>query len=284
MKSLSKIIKSHNLILVEPITINHLRAEDAIWEMTEIELEIEGTKGIQTMGSFSPDISGEKEDKIDLDQVRNEAENILRETEVMITDILERARTEATSIIAEARHEAQEIKNQALEEAKNLGQNAQETGYQDGWQKALAENEEERQRAVKESQRLIEEASQERIKIIQSSEEVMVRLALSIAKKIVGKEIEQNPDIIISLVKEALELIGDADSVKILVHPQDFEMLMNERIRLVDPGTTSLNLQADALITSGGCLLESDVGVIDATMETRVANLKNALLEVAGHG
>ncbi|MGE5415971.1 MAG: FliH/SctL family protein [Acidobacteriota bacterium] len=276
---MSRIIKSNDLVLKEPVTIDHLFEEtkQKILQAEEATLQNALHDVIEASAHLHQHHS-------DSSKVRDEADKIIHETEEMIVEILDKARSEAMAIISDAREEAQELHNAALEEINNFREQSISQGYQEGWQRAVQENEETRTRAIAESERMIDEALKERLSILNSSEETMVRLVMAISRKIIEKEVEQNPDIIVNLVRNALDLLSDAETVKVLVSPRDFEILVQEKVNLTTPGqgTSTVNLQSDPRVAAGGCVVESDMGLVDARLETRISNIENTLLEVAG--
>lgn len=276
---MSKIIKSQDLIVKEPIKI-----ESIFDKTTQDLLASEKAAFKSVMAETGEQLYKGESSGSNLELVREEADRILHETESMIVELMDKARSEALSIIEEAREEAQEIRKAAEEEARRIREEAASRGYQEGYQQAMQETEAERMRAIEESEQMIQEAVRQRNEILNSSEEMMVRLVMAVARKIVEKEVEQNPDIIINLVKNALDLVGSADSVKIIVSPRDFEYLLNQQMYLTGPGQGAggMDLHTDIRITPGGCLVESETGTVDARLETRIQNIENALLDVAG--
>ncbi|MGE5397839.1 MAG: FliH/SctL family protein [Chitinophagales bacterium] len=273
---MSKVIKSHELIVSQPIPLNTIPSEsqdvDTAWKPEVNRVDDEITESIENV--------------YDIDKVKEEADSILRETESMVTEILEKARQQAMNMVSEGKEEAQELKIQATEEAEQIKRNAADEAYREGWQRAMEESEEERRRAVTESEALIEEAMVQRLDIIRSSEEIILRLAMAIAKKIIEKEIKQNPDIIISLIRDAVDLLKDAETIKILVNPKDFELLLNEQNKIANQEKVNarINIQSDTRISAGGFIVESEIGTTDARLETRIDNVENVLMEVAARG
>lgn len=92
--------------------------------------------------------------------------------------------------------------------------------------------------------------------------------ATHLARQIVRSELHTHPELVAQVANEALEsLLLSARHVTLRVHPDDVE--------LVNQGCAEMLLArgarvvADSSLMRGGCMLESDIGVIDASMETR---------------
>jgi len=257
MKSLSKVIKSHETILINPVCIDRV--------FTEAETKDNGSR-----------ITSE-------DRLREEADKIMRETEEMIVELLNKARLEAQHIIAEAQEEALDLRLKAEKEAQVLRQQAVNEGYEAGWKKALDDTREQIDQARSHSQELLDQARKERLAILGSCEGILVRLALDIAQKIVEKELTINPDITVNLVKKIMEFMHSADAFKVLVSPEDFAGLVDEFADLSQSTSSGkLQIAVEKGIKPGGCVVETDLGVIDARLETRISSLENALMEVVG--
>lgn len=278
---MSKVIKSHQLILGEPVVIESKPVEDEFeqeeWEPREEAGETAGTDDGEGEES-EPQV---EEEPINLAAVQQEADKIIHETEQMVVEILEKARFEAAGLLADAREEAQMLKSQAEQEAVQLKEEAKQNGYREGYEAAMQETEDQRFQARQEAEMMIQNAVAERAAIIGSSEEVLYRLSYTIARKVVETEIH-NTDMIVQLVKNIVDVMDDSDTVKILLNPSDYEKLAAYKDQFAAPGQAlgNLELVQDVRISEGGCIAESDTGVIDAQIETRMENLENALMEV----
>ncbi|MDH7497013.1 MAG: FliH/SctL family protein [Syntrophomonadaceae bacterium] len=218
-----------------------------------------------------------------VEEARAEAAAILQETEAMVRELLEQARRDAACLLEDARDEARRLREEAEAEVERVRAEAREAGYRQGLQAVHKELEERRKRALAECERLVHEARLQHEAIVRAAEKDIIRLAVAVAAKLVEREIEQDPAIVAGLVQSALSLLGDSGSVRLLVNPRDYERLVQEQGSLVRPGqgVDLVSIQAHASISPGGFLLESDVGSVDAQLETRLRNLEEALCEAA---
>jgi flagellar biosynthesis/type III secretory pathway protein FliH len=161
--------------------------------------------------------------------------------------------------------EAREIVDAAGREAQAIADAAREEGYREGlsrWNQALEE-------AGKASERLARE-----------HEEELVRLALRIAEKILGHEVQADPGAIAGIVEEALKSVRRERSLTIRVNPAHVEELRSRLDRLRDAagGVRQIRIVANAEIQPGGCVVESELGTIDAQLETQLQCLEQILL------
>lgn len=110
----------------------------------------------------------------------------------------------------------------------------------------------------------------------------IVELALEIAEKLVGKAVEEDPEIVASVLDRAKQEIVDAKQVRIWLHPTDFKVLSELRPDLVKPGNElgrTIEIAASETVARGGCRLETESGLVDATMPTQIEEMRRQLLD-----
>lgn len=101
-----------------------------------------------------------------------------------------------------------------------------------------------------------------------NAEHPLLTMAIEIAKKVVNSEITTNPEIILNVVKKALTHISDRERIIIHVSPQDCTVV-SKRKDFWNTITDNLNniiITEDNRIEKGGCLIESNSGVVDARL------------------
>lgn len=180
------------------------------------------------------------------------------------------ASKEAQKILDDARQEAQRIKQQAREilsrvEAERDRSKAQ--GFEEGREEGLAEATE-----------LIAGANHRKEAMFVDMERDVVRLIYDIAEKVIGSELAQNPDAILSLIREALGS-SMGQKVIILVNPQDFEVVRNSHSQLLQTldSSKTLQIRSDDKVKPHGCRIETEIGTIDAQLEVQLAAVQKAL-------
>ena len=108
----------------------------------------------------------------------------------------------------------------------------------------------------------------------------VVRLAIGIARRIVAAEIRQDRRIVERTVKAALDELACEGELQVHVHPDD--RVMVERAVAIDGAIlgrfSDLRVVADPGVERGGCVLESDHGIIDANIPTQFARIQRTLL------
>lgn len=220
----------------------------------------------------------------DPERIRDEMANIVMETEAMVKDLMEKAAREARSILDDAREDAEVLRTQAQKEAEEIRIQAQKEGYENGLREAHQEIEADRQMAMEQCRQILEEARRTKVKLLESSTADMARLAIAVAKRVISTEVSTNPQIIISVIREAINLLDQPGNFRVYVNPEEIEpaldSLAREEMSEMEKQDLTNALVADARVGIGGCVIESDQGVVDAQLDTRIAKVEQALQDV----
>jgi len=165
--------------------------------------------------------------------------------------------------------------SRAKEEANSIREAAQQEGYQEGLNAAQDDIQ-----ALRDGIEQFFGAKQE---ILNSIAPDILEISLDIAKKIIKKEAAENPDVILENIKEVLkDLSKEETKITLKVNPAQVALLKQK----VPEAVSMAGLEAKVLIVpdentmEGGCLVTTTNGVIDATIETQVEIISEALKEV----
>ncbi len=104
-------------------------------------------------------------------------------------------------------------------------------------------------------------------------------MALLLAKRVVIEEIRSKPDLIESLLKAALKEVESKGKIRILLHPEDHEFLVQSGLDL-DPYVKeeqSLLIKSDPDASPGSIHMESDEEVINFHFQKRFEEIENLL-------
>lgn len=126
----------------------------------------------------------------------------------------------------------------------------------------------------------IQELATVRRSMIRETERQMVELALSIARRVVRREVAIDSELTLTMARVALDRLGDSTAVTIRLHPQDFEATCGQREALL--AGSHVTVTPDASVSRGGCLVQSDFGYVDASVDAQFQELARALLVEEG--
>lgn len=96
-------------------------------------------------------------------------------------------------------------------------------------------------------------------------------VALKAARKIVARELEMHPEAIVDIVMQTLSSVAQSKQIAIYVAKKDREALeaAKPRLKQVMEQVESFTILDRADITPGGCTIETESGIINATFENQ---------------
>ncbi len=175
------------------------------------------------------------------------------------------AHQSAQAIIEAARRQAEEIVAAAEAEKARIHEEAQAQGRQEG----LAQVTEQMVRA-----RLL------RTEVLQNAENEILALACKVAEKIIGRDLERSPELVVDICANAIENVRGAQQVVVRVNPQDAAILREKRKRMMEliGRVKEIAIKEDSEVPRYGCIIETDSGTIDAQLATQLEMLRNVLV------
>ncbi|MEW6723371.1 MAG: FliH/SctL family protein [Bacillota bacterium] len=200
-------------------------------------------------------------------------------------ELLRRARDEAERIVSAARQQAEELIDQAVAGSEEIARQAAEAGRAEGYEAGLATGREQgRQEAealIKAAEALREEIARERTRVIVEAEREIAQLAMAVAARIIRREVETSPELVVQLVADALRRVKSEETVTVRANPRDVVVLQENEteIRAANKEIRQLSLVEDPAVESGGALVETGHGSIDARIESQINKVKDAIIE-----
>ena len=168
---------------------------------------------------------------------------------------------EANAVLDAARERVADMERKAGEAYERR----REEGYRDGVEEGRLEHAEKVMETVLSS-----------VEYIEGIEATLVNVVAVAVRKVIG-EIDEN-ERIVRIVRNALVTVRNQQHVTIRVAPADERAVREGLASMLVPGGASfLDVVPDARLERGACLLESELGVVDASLETQLKALENAL-------
>jgi flagellar assembly protein FliH len=122
----------------------------------------------------------------------------------------------------------------------------------------------------------IEELGALRHDLMHKSERQLVQLSIAIATRVIQREISLDRELLVAMARVALDRLGDTSTATIRLHPEDYAATGATRGGALT--TDHVRVVADPMVNRGGCLVESDFGLIDLSVAAQVGEIANALL------
>lgn len=204
----------------------------------------------------------------ELQQAREQIKTELERFHIESEREIERGKYEAEKMIKEAELKVSEIEHEAYKKGYEAGR---EEGYKDGQAEVM--------RLIDRLGTIVSTAVDIRDEIIRSSEKMMTEMILMIARKVIKDEIVERREVVINNIKEAIRRVKDRDRIDIRVNFADLDMTTahkDELIKMME-SLRKVNIYEDSRVERGGCIIETDVGAIDARISTQLDTIEEAI-------
>ncbi len=198
--------------------------------------------------------------------------------------------------ILNVRDQTRQMLVDAQQEAEQLKQDAYQSGKQQGYAEAQGElevliktrSEEIANRTVEEKigmiypamQAAVEGLQQEQINWRRVWDATALEICLSVAEKMIRHEIKTRPESVRAMMSEALKLASGTQHIKFQMNPVDVAQLAEGTKAFISQltGCQTCEIIEDESISSGGCIIETQHGTIDATIEAQLDRISQELI------
>jgi flagellar assembly protein FliH len=176
--------------------------------------------------------------------------------------------TKTRKLLLEAERKAQELEEQAYRKGYEQGQ---KDGFEFG-QRSMSIVKEHLESLLPELQALPE-------MLLTQYRDWLIDTCLSIARRIVRKEIVTDSSHLSQLIDTLLKEAVDGHTLTVYVHPDDLDLLeQHTDLKLLDERTGRNSfLKPDVQLDRGGCRMESDMQLLDASIEKQFSFIEQAL-------
>jgi len=219
------------------------------------------------------------------------ANEIERRTKNESEKLLSNAKSEVDKRLQEANKQAQDIKKQTRQKAEESGKEegfrkgkeeglkiGKEEGYKKGYQDGISKGKDEYRDAIESIKKLANEVLSQRESVLQETESDLIELVISIAEKVINEKISKN-EVVYNNVKKALEYAINSESILVRINPEDLATLgkYREEFLTIVGESTSFEIIEDENIDKGGCVLDTNLGQIDARISSQMEVIKGSL-------
>jgi flagellum-specific ATP synthase len=104
-----------------------------------------------------------------------------------------------------------------------------------------------------------------------------IALALALADGVMRSAISKNPELSAHGLRQALQMVRGQEHIKIKAHPTDCDAIRILQRNVLPDTTDNIQIVADEHTVKGGCLIETDFGIIDARIDQQLATMQTAL-------
>lgn len=130
---------------------------------------------------------------------------------------------------------------------------------------------------------VIERALDKRGEILEKTEAEIVELVLLVAKKVVKVISENQKNVVVQNIVQALRKLRTRSEVTIRVNLADLQLASEHAKDFVAMAENAKHIQIveDTTIDRGGCIIETDFGEIDARISSQLHELEEKILDIS---
>jgi len=188
--------------------------------------------------------------------------------------------------------DAQSHPNRKSSAAERFDVQAYQDGFKDGLEKGTDEGEKAGfEQAAKELEPVLGSLQQGLLQLqnlrqdtYQKIENEVVELALAIARKVVCREIELDREVVVCVARQALAKVEAPGRIKIKLNSSDLQFIDRTKHQLSDliGNIDNVILEAEDRIQRGGCVIETDLGEIDARIDKQLQVVEESFRSAMG--
>ena len=287
-----KVMISSPVLLADPVHVSVEAEED------EAEPEVEAYTGPtaeelrREAELFIEKWNVERETMIQT--AKNEAATVLRDAEQAASEEEYRCAEEIKAMRASAQEETERILADAKQKAGELEVETRKTldderkaafdqGKEAGRLEGYADGQVEVERLIQRMQTVLERAQNKRGEIIAETEQEIINLVLLITRKVVKVIADNQREVVISNVVQALRKVRDRGNIIIRVNLTDLKLTTEHTKNFIQmlEGVKSVQVVEDSSVDPGGCVIETDFGEIDARISSQLAEMEAKILETS---
>jgi flagellar assembly protein FliH len=236
----------------------------------------------------------DKERETMIASARAEADAIIQKAEAAAFDEVKRrtdqaqklktkAEEEATAAVEAAEARIRELETQAKERIASVHKAAFRKGFDEGRESGYKEGKAEVERLTGRLHAIIERALDKRGEILEKTEAEIVELVLLVAKKVVKVISENQKNVVVQNIVQALRKLRTRSEVTIRVNLADLQLASEHAKDFVAMAENAKHIQIveDTTIDRGGCIIETDFGEIDARISSQLHELEEKILDIS---
>lgn len=193
---------------------------------------------------------------------------------------IEAARNELAGLQAQIEQEKEQAQLEIEQMKAKAFEEANEQGYQEGYQKGM-DSVQELQKQY-EAERLQQE--QEYQKKLEEMEPMMVDTLCDVYSHIFKVEAKEHRELVLKLLQDTLMKVDSTGSIIIHVAKEDYAYVQEQKAALLEEAgmqSGSVEIVSDAALARAQCMIETEGGVYDCSLDTELAELKRRLMLLA---
>ncbi|MDA3956582.1 flagellar assembly protein FliH [Oceanispirochaeta sp.] len=208
-------------------------------------------------------------------------EEVRRKTDQAAREKIE-AESEAARILAQARTDAEKLVSDAHLQVTVIEEDARKKGEDAGREEGYQEGRKEAERLIERLHVIIDKAIEKREEMINEAETQMIDLVLLIARKVIKVISENQKNVVVNNIVQALRKLKSRGDVAVRVNLADLDLATDHTrdfMKMVE-NVKSITILEDTSVDPGGCIIETDFGQIDARITSQLKEIEEKIMEL----
>ena len=236
---------------------------------------------VAAQDGFTEGLNAEKVDVLlEPDAEATSLQNASIQEQEQLRQEIEEARNELASLQAQLEQEKEQAQLEIDQMKAKAFEEANEQGYQEGYRKGLDSVQELQKQC--EDERLQQE--QEYQKKLEEMEPLMVDTLCDVYSHIFKVEAKEHKELVLKLLQDTLLKVDGTGSIIVHVAKEDYAYVQEQKGALLEEAgmqSGSVEIVSDAALARAQCMIETEGGVYDCSLDTELAELKRRLMLLA---
>lgn len=226
----------------------------------------------------------------------HDAEEMYKDADFQTKLLIQQTENKCDQIIADTKKRSEEDAKNAYEQARAKGQaEGNKKGYSEGYKDGVQQGRNDGEKAIRQemkdtinqanakAQKTIQDAKTQTEEYFVKAEDDIVKVVMQAIEKILPQHFLDVPQVILPVVREAINYVRDQKEVKIHVEPESYDLVLMARSEfqsMLTDGAAILEVVSDEALKPGDVVIETPNGGVDARLSTQLELMKDAIKTV----
>ena len=208
-----------------------------------------------------------------------ERKKILESVQEEKERIIQAAEQEKEAIIRKAEQDREQREHEFQAELEKRREEGFNFGYTDGHAEGLKQGVEELKDLRFIVETVMDRVNDKKNEFFSELKGVILNIIFEIAKKVLRREIDRDPQYIIRNIEKAFSVLSAPTNIKIHLNLNDYDIVQEHKDMIVKlfKDSSRIDFIEDKNLERGDCLIETDAGYVDARVDSQLENIRGEL-------
>ena len=225
--------------------------------------------------------------EIEAQEIKAQAEELKAQAaklEKQAQETLNTAQKEAEKIVEDTRKEAEQLLEKVHKEGYDAGYDeGKEQGIKDGKKKIQDDMDDVIKEVNAKAEKTLQDAKEQTSEYFIRAEDDIAKVVMMAIEKILPQHFLDVPQVILPVVREAINHVRDQKQIKVHVEPFSYDLVLMARSEfqsMLSDGTAIIEVVSDDALKPGDCVIETPNGGVDARLSTQISLMKKSIQSV----